>query len=431
MKNHWLDGTEDNFPLPATGLTAGPPKNKHYRYGGSTAGRTIHCPGWRALADTVPEPPTSVYADRGSMLHLACEILLREHITFDGLLERGIEFNGIKLTEELLKTKVIPAVEELDKLRNQYGIQVHDLIPEEILEINELVGGTIDISALAKKVYLFVDYKFGEGIMVYAEDNDQLLFYAWVKIANTDFVSSLSHHKKVILAIIQPADKREEYLDIWEVTVGRILKFGNDFMAAVDVAEASKPGENLNTGSHCRFCPAAAICPKKLAEGNAALKLLDTSVLKKLDTMELNDLAVQNAFNMMDLKTALAIASKLEPWIKQVRSFAINQLARGAEDLGYKMVLKRRTRKYVNKEKVTKYLKRKLGAYVAIKRELISPAQAEKEAKRLGIKLNMENRVFSESSGTTLVPDSDKREAVVSQKEIADTLKTLDMLGEK
>lgn len=424
MRNHWFDGTEDGFPLPATGLTAGPPKNKHYKYGGSTASRTIYCPGWRALADTVPEPPTSVYADRGSMLHLCCEIMWRENLSFGELLERGVEFNGIKLTRELLETKVKPAIGYLVKLIRKYGLK--HVEPEEILEINELVGGTIDISSLTQYVYVFVDYKFGEGIMVYAEDNDQLLFYAWIKLENIEFVKPPDPDKKVVLAIIQPADKREEPLDIWEVTVGDVERFGVKFLKAVEIAEASKAGENLNTGRHCQFCPAAAICPKKLAEGTAALKLLDTSVLKKLDTMDLNSLVVQNVFNMMDLKTALGLASKLEPWIKQVRAFAISQLARGAEDLGYKMVQKRATRRWIDIEKTKKYLKRKLKAANAVKKELISPARAEKEAKRLGVTLNLEDRIVAESSGTTLVKDSDKRIAVLSQKVIAGTLKLLE-----
>jgi hypothetical protein len=401
----------------------------HYKYGGSTAGRTVHCEGWAALADTFPKQGSSSVADRGTMLHECCEILEREGISYEELLKRKITCGEWTLTEELLDTKVIPAMLELEKLIDFYDIS--DVQTEEMLNINDLIGGTIDISGRSIKdffitLFLTCDFKFGEGIMVYAEDNEQLLFYCWLKLMNLDLVKSLDPDMTVVLAIIQPADRREEYLDVWETTIGNVMRFGEKFMKAVLVAESCKPGEHLNTGSHCKFCPCAAGCPKKLSEAKGALDLLDTSVLKKLSTTDMNDLAVKSAFNMMDLGTALKLAARLEPWIKEVRAFAISQLALGAEDIGYKMVQKRATRQYVDVESVTKYLKRKLGAGVAMERKIISPAQADLAAKRKGVKLNMKDRVVTASSGTTLVPDSDKREAVLSQKGIASTLKLLE-----
>lgn len=402
------------------------PKNTedfHYKYGGSTAGRTIHCNGWSALAETFPKQGSSTHADRGTMLHNCCEILEREGISYDELLKRNVTYGEWTLDQELLDTKVIPAMLELEKLIEYY--KVSNVTPEEMLEINKLIGGTIDISARSPKVFLTCDYKFGEGIMVYAEDNEQLLFYCWLKLLNIQPIKPFDPDMTVVLAIIQPADRREEYLDVWETTVGKVMSFGKKFLRAVDIAEKCKPGENLNTGSHCKFCPCAAGCPKKLGEARGALELLDTSVLKKLSTTDMNDLAVKSAFNMMDLGTALKLAARLEPWIKEVRSFAISQLAIGVEDIGYKMVQKKSVRQYVDEDAVAKYLKRKLGAKVAVTRKLISPAQADIAAKRLGVKLNMDKRVISESSGTTLVPDSDKRDAVISIKGIADTLKLL------
>ena len=85
--------------------------SKHYRYGGSTASRTINCPGWRSLADTLPEQDSSKDADRGSMLHNCMEkLVLGPKLDFYDLLDMNIEFNGFKLDKELLETKVLPAL---------------------------------------------------------------------------------------------------------------------------------------------------------------------------------------------------------------------------------------------------------------------------------------------------------------------------------
>jgi hypothetical protein len=36
---------------------------KHYKFGGSTAARTIGCPAWVSLSEAMPKQITSSYAD--------------------------------------------------------------------------------------------------------------------------------------------------------------------------------------------------------------------------------------------------------------------------------------------------------------------------------------------------------------------------------
>ena len=68
-------------------------KDFHYKYGGSTAGRTLVCQGWRAYADTLPKGPSSTsVADRGTMLHNCCELLIRDaYLQYDDLLKLAIK----------------------------------------------------------------------------------------------------------------------------------------------------------------------------------------------------------------------------------------------------------------------------------------------------------------------------------------------------
>lgn len=405
---------------------------KHFRYGGSTAKRTLKCCGWVALAKQleaqkrISPNKSSVYADRGTMLHEACEILIKDNLEFDDLLARNISYNGIELTTELIDTKVLPAIEALDELMDKY--EATSITTEEFIEFSELIGGTIDITGEAEHTLIFADYKFGEGILIFAEDNDQLLFYAWTKIVTTDFSKPLSEYKKIVLAIIQPADSREEPLDVWEVTMQDVIEFGKRFLAAVDIAEAAKPGQELCTGDHCQFCPASGLgdCPAKEQEAHHAIVQL-----QKLD----DTYPVNNKFELLDdeskipvlnLSQALELITKLEPWSKDVRSFACRQLELGAEVDGWKLVPKRATKKWANTDRTLKYLKRKLGAKNAVVPKLLSPAQAVKMAKVLKIPLRIDNHIDKVSSGTTLAKASDPRIAVKSQKVLADTLKLLD-----
>lgn len=419
----------------------------HYKYGGSTAPRTLGCPGWAALAATLPKKGSSEAADRGSMLHLCCEILERDGLEeFQDLMALDVEYNGFKLTEELLDTKVIPAMEHLDSLCETYG--VHTITTEEMFEIDEVTGGIIDITGEADKTLVIADYKFGEGVLVYAENNASLLFYAWIKVENAMrleednqgkkimFRRPVAEFKKVVLAIIQPADKREEPLDIWEVTMDDVLDFGERFLDAVDIAEGTKAGENLCTGSWCKFCPASKYgdCPKVVAEQNA-----DLSVLKQLDSelVATDNFEVLDNFEVvgkkkvydmatLDISTALKVAKRLESWTKAVRAFACEQMELGTEVEDWKLVAKRATRQWKDPEHTAKYLKRKLTAQHAMVSVPLSPAAAEKEGKRQKVKLRLKDLIETKSSGTTLAPADDPREAIISQKGIAETLKKLE-----
>lgn len=369
----------------------------------------------------MPGDNGSELANRGSMLHICCEKLERDNLEFDDLLSMNIDYKGYALTEELLKTKVVPAMEKLDELAERYHFK--SIVPEETIEFDYLTGGTIDIVGEGTKTLVIGDYKFGEGVMVYAFENDQLLFYAWIKLDQGNFTQPIEDFEKVALAIIQPADRKseEKWLDVWETDVETIMDFGERFQDAVDIAEETKPGENLNDGEWCQFCPCAARCPARGRKGRAALKLIDTKQLGK----EAEEGAVVS-FTPMDLGKALQLADELEPWIKDVRKFAFAQKELGADVPGWKLVPKRATKRWRDPIDAARYLKRRLTSSVAMDSTVISPARAIAAGKKAGVKLRLNEMIISESSGAKLVRDTDEREALPSQKDVADTLKLIE-----
>ena len=99
-----------------------------------------------------------------------------------------------------------------------------------------------------------VDYKHGVGIPVSAEDNHQLILYA----AGLAVAHSLMEHNSVRLVICQPRHIEGGWQD-WETTVGEVLK----------AAKRMLDGRNrvgFQTGEHCKFCPAALLCPARRQE---------------------------------------------------------------------------------------------------------------------------------------------------------------------
>lgn len=354
--------------------------SKHYKYGGSTAARTIACPSWVDAAKAAPEQQSSVFAEEGTLLHEYSEkILLGEMAECD-------------IADDDHRERVEDAIHAWDKLSQEYG--VIDYNPEEMIEINADVGGTCDIIAWCKDGrYIIGDFKFGQGIEVGAVGNKQLMFYAM-----------LVEHQQgkpftaLTVAIIQPIPSRgTQTLKTWDVPLDIYEMFKQSFWKATQ-------SKGMASGPHCQWCPAAAYCPEKSGEARKAMMA---------STRQSGELADN-----------LAMALNLESWIAEVKKEAHSQLELGTAVKGYKLVQKRATRKWADVELIADQLKAlkiaKKDAFVA---KLISPAQAEKLLKQKGIDVGkIGDYITSVSTGTTLATEDDSREAVMSSSAMSAAL---------
>ena len=107
-----------------------------------------------------------------------------------------------------------------------------------------------------------MDLKYGRGVQVYAEQNEQLMLYA---LGALDEFGLLYEFDTVLLVIHQP---RLNHLDEWRVSVAELRAFEkralNAANLALDLAEGVAPTEvqHLTPGDdQCRFCKAKGTCP--------------------------------------------------------------------------------------------------------------------------------------------------------------------------
>jgi hypothetical protein len=129
------------------------------------------------------------------------------------------------------------------------------------------------------------------------------------------------------------------------------------------------------------------------------------------------DRALQTQLVNLDaamLGAYLKNAELLEDWIKDLRALAFGMLEKNVAVPGYKLVSKRATRKWTDDSKAKEaLLGMGLKESVVVETSIMSPAQAEKALKKRFSELP-EDLIKSESSGTTLAPESDPRPAVQS-----------------
>ncbi len=339
-----------------------------------------------ALVATMPPQPGSSYANEGSLLHEAIAIVMDTACAPEDMV--GFEAHGLTLTEELLERKLKPAL----ALLNEYDPKAAmEFTTEEMVSFGDLMPGVFGSSDIVGRLEgraVILDWKFGDGVMVEAEESEQILFYAAAAMRTPSCAWAFKDVTEVECVIIQPP-----YLRTWTTTVERILKFERELARAVSASRL--PDAPIKSGDWCKWCTAKPVCPIK----TGALDRM------KRDAMQ--------TINVDKLATYLAAAPEIEDFLAQCRALAHQMLENDVPVPGYKLVAKRATRHWADPATAQDAL---IGLGLTktdvTKTELLSVAQAEKVLKKHKIDLPSD-MVVAVSSGSTLAVDTDPRPAVV------------------
>lgn len=390
--------------------------------GGSSASKRLNCPGSLALEAKFHNPAggeeSSVFAEVGTALHQVMEDyfsdldLMRSKTI--GEYAEGRTVEGVLITKEMVASKLEPALECLKEIEKSHGCFV-GLEFEARCKFPgvENAFGTVDLIAICENGDIaIIDYKFGDGVPVKAEGNDQLQFYATAAAFDLDLKDFTGDAENFHLYIIQPNNREEPEYTRWDRTREDLANFAVYVQKQVAVALGDNPP--LKTGSHCRWCKAKVGCP----------------ILQK--SLAVIQEAHPPAVQPDDLAAMLDHAKKAELVIAEVRNYAHKALERGEEVPGYKLVNKRANRKWVDEEAATKLLVEELGEKEAFAEpKLLSVAKAEgKIGKKVFKDEKYTDHVIKVSSGTTMVHESDPRDAVGPNAEtrLRDRVKTLMLL---
>ena len=351
--------------------------------GGSTAKRVISCPGSVALVRKMPPQPSSVYADRGTMLHEAISTILSDGTVRAGMYKHGDQL----LTQELYDEKIVTALASLDEV-DPHGDLVYEV--ETRVGFGDLLPGVFGSTDLVGRLgnrAIVLDWKFGDGVVVEAEENAQLMFYAAAAMRTEELKWVFDGATEIECVIVQPP-----MIKRWVTTPERIAQFERELVRAVKTA--LQDDAPLAQGEHCRWCAAKPICPQMTGAVERAIK-------QQIINLDVDTLGQH-----------LHTADLLEGWIKDLRALAFGLLEQGATVPGYKLVQKQARRQWVDPKAAAPWLISQ-GLDEVFTQELISPAQAEKVLKKRKMALR-DDLVVAVSSGTTLAPVDDPRPAVQS-----------------
>lgn len=355
--------------------------------GGSTAKRVIACPASVKLVQQIPSKDIpNEFADRGTLLHNVIADVLEFKESPEKYL--GTKYNDQVLTEELIHEKLDPALKAFEEVGFEFA-EDNFMVETRVGFGDFLPGvfGSTDVLGRIGNRAVVLDWKFGDGVLVSAEENYQLLFYAAAAMRTDKAKWVFEGATEIECIIVQPPEIRR-----WVTTPQRVALFEKELRRAVH--ESQSETASMASGSHCRWCAAKPICPQMTGQVERVLQL-------KLKALPIDQIAVQ-----------LEQADAIESYVKDLRALATQMIEHGIRVPGYKMVAKRGTRQWIDKAKIEAWVEEKgiKGAYDPM--TIKSPAQLEKVLKKAKVEFP-NDLVVSVSSGDTLAPESDSRPAVL------------------
>ena len=250
--------------------------------------------------------------------------------------------------------------------------------------------GTGDCLIISEDRLHIIDFKYGMGVLVEAEDNPQMKLYALGALAVYDALYDI---REVSMTIFQP---RRENVSTWTIPVEDLKDWAENELKPRAKMAYDGEGEYL-PGEWCTFCRAAVRCRARAEE---KLKLAQT------------EFRMPPLLTDAEIEDILAVLPDLTKWANEIAAYALDAaLNHGKEWNGFKVVQGRSVRKYRDEAAVAEAAKE--AGYKDIYRQSLIPLT---EMQRLMGKDRFEEilgGLITKAPGRpTLVPKSDRRPAM-------------------
>lgn len=361
----------------------------HSKIGASGMKRWSACPGSVALCTGIPSR-SSAYAEEGTLAHDNADKMLRgEPVTFPA----GDMTMAVQVYIDYVKSLG-------GELSTEQRFHLKD-VHEDLFGTSDAVVWQEDTKTLH-----VIDYKHGAGVPVEIKDNEQTRYYAVGALLDSGHPA-----QSITMTIVQPRCPHPDGpIRSETISAMDLLDWSADLFDAVIRTEEAEQAyktmspevfadQYLREGGHCRWCPAAPVCPRLHSAANKLAKEV---------------FAAGKPYDAEKLAECLHWLPILEGWISSVREFAYAEVEHGNSVPGWKLVGKRATRKWSDEGKGEKFLKGLISVGVVTEdevfsRKMVTVAQLEKLIGKNEIPNDL---VSKESSGYTLVPESDKRPSV-------------------
>jgi hypothetical protein len=358
-------------------------KRAHALLSASSAARWLACPPSAVAAEAHPNEGTE-FTREGTIAHEVAEGWARYGVGFLEEEQRGI-------TKEMVEC----AQGYRDYIQEQLQSDNATVLLEQRVDFSPWVPdgfGTADCIIIQGKTMDVIDYKFGKGVAVSAQDNPQMKLYGLGALNDFGFAYDV---ETVRLHIYQP---RLNNISVDEIPVGKLLAWAE--MVVKPTAEKAAQGKGKhNPGEHCRFCPHAGRCR---ALTKACTETFDLHGKKA----SVEVLAPWEVAEILEKEQMITL------WLKRVREQALTTMLNGGEVPGFKVVAGRGSRGWADDLEVAKLLQANGYSQEEItKTELLSVAAMEKAIGKKKVAELVGGHILTHTGAPTVALETDKRPA--------------------
>lgn len=348
---------------------------------------------------------SSVYADEGTTAHaLAAKILNGENRLVQS--DNPDMLHNVRAYVDFVRSLVRPG----DRLSVEVRVSLFYL---------ESQRGTIDVRIVGKDRIAIVDLKYGAGVGVYAEKNEQLAIYAESVVRELELVQDYAGTFPIELHVFQPRDRNDsEAVRSWPLTREQLSEFVTPIGAKARFIVANPDAGEFVAGPHCDkgFCAARGICKAYASRGLTVIAddLPVDEAIAEIPETHIRKWRAPESLTRDQRLTIIAHRSILEKWLEAVEEQEITELKNGAEPLTFKLVEGKSNRVWSSEDGAMKLLSTKKPLDEVAPRSVVSPAQAEKLFKGDKAFVEAFSTLITKPTGRpSLVPIADKRPALV------------------
>lgn len=371
----------------------------HALLGPSSAHRWLACTPSARLEENI-EDQGSEYAKEGTLAHRLGELRLRER--WEGPGDHNRDFEEVRADpmysgamEEHIDAYVAFVEERMAEAKTRCADP--RIFIEQTVKFDEYVPeafGTADCIILADGLMDVIDFKYGKGVPVSAEDNPQMKLYA----LGCYLALSWAYEIPLIrMTIFQP---RLDSVSTAEISSEDLLAWAEQELKPRAALAWEGKGDFAPGEETCRWCKAAPICR---ARANYQLELAKY------------DFAQPATLTPEEVAAILLRLPDFTSWATQVTEFAQDAAVnKGITIPGFKLVEGRSNRKYVDEDAIAKAL-RKAGYKVADiykPKALLGITAMEKLLGKHKMEALIAPYITKPPGAPTLVPETDPRTAI-------------------
>lgn len=358
--------------------------SEHAFLSASAAHRWMHCTPSPTLELQYTEKP-SAFANEGTQAHALAEAKLKDWLATGKRSEFACDD---------------PSMNEYTDNYRDYCIEVYNeelaKYPEAKMKIEERLNfseavpkgfGTGDCVIISSDTAHVIDFKYGKGVLVDAEDNPQLKLYALGLVYGFYWYDGF---EKIRLHVYQP---RMSNISSWEISTADLVQWAEKEVKPLAQLAIKGEGEP-KAGDWCQFCKAKGGCKARAEQLEAQIEA---------------EMHPTGQLTEEDLSRILGKTEEWAKWIKAVEEFALDQALKGVKIPQWKIVEGRSNRKIKDEVGLTGALIKDGYSNIWTEPKLKSMTDLGKIVGKAAFDKLAAPYMYKPQGKPTLAPETDKR----------------------